>query len=425
MNNPINSDGGTVYVIGAGLAGLGAAVRLAKAGQRVRVFEAANQAGGRCRSFFDTTLDRVIDNGNHLVLGGNRGVFDYLDDIGAGGSLSPLSPAAFPFIDIRTGERWTIRPSPGRVPWWIFSASRRVPGSVALDYLRARRLKGAAASATVADCLDPSRPIFDRFWQPLSRAVLNTDAAQGSARLLWPMLEQTLLKGADHSRPYLARDGLSTAFVDPALAFLKSQGVDLQLGRRLRKLDTEPGRVARLGWGGEDQVLSADDQIILAVPPSELAALIPEIAVPAETRAIVNLHFRIDTPIRLPDDAEFLGLIGTTAQWVFARGDVVSVTVSDAGALADRDAGVIANEIWAEIAGVLECPAIPVPPVRVIKEHRATLAQTPAEIAKRPPPETPFANLFLAGDWIDTGLPASINGALRSGYRAAALATAR
>ncbi len=112
---------GTVYVIGAGLSGLSAAVAIAGAGRKVKVIEAANQAGGRCRSYFDSTLGRTIDNGNHLVLSGNHATFDYLRAIGAEGGLVGPNRAEFNFVDLRDGKRWTITPNDGPLAWWVLS----------------------------------------------------------------------------------------------------------------------------------------------------------------------------------------------------------------------------------------------------------------------------------------------------------------
>ena len=123
-----------VHVVGAGLAGLAAAVRLVERGQAVTVYEAAQQAGGRCRSFFDRTLGRVIDNGNHLLVSGNRSALAYLDAIGASDRLIGPKHASFPFLDLSTGERWTVRPNRGALPFWITLPSRRVPDTHVSDY---------------------------------------------------------------------------------------------------------------------------------------------------------------------------------------------------------------------------------------------------------------------------------------------------
>ncbi len=118
---------GTVYVIGAGLSGLSAAVAIAGAGRKVELIEAANQAGGRCRSYFDATLGRIIDNGNHLVLSGNHATFAYLRTIGAEKGLTGPDRAEFTFADLRDGKRWTFTPNDGPLAWWVLSQKRRVP----------------------------------------------------------------------------------------------------------------------------------------------------------------------------------------------------------------------------------------------------------------------------------------------------------
>ena len=124
-----------VHVIGAGLAGLSAAVALADRGVAVVISEAARQAGGRCRSFHDGLLDMVIDNGNHLVLSGNAAVDRYLRAIGAEGRLTGPGRSEFHFLDLQLGQRWTLRPSEGALPWWILDSGRRVPGTRPWDYV--------------------------------------------------------------------------------------------------------------------------------------------------------------------------------------------------------------------------------------------------------------------------------------------------
>ena len=116
-----------------------------------------------------------------------------------------------------------------------------------------------------------------------------------------------------------------------------------------------------------------------------------------------------------------VGLIGGTAEWVFAFHDRLSVTVSAADHLMDTDTDDLALLLWRDVAAVHDLTG-PVPPWRIVKEKRATFAATPAQAARRPAARTPWANLFLAGDWTDTGLPATIEGALRSGNTAATLA---
>jgi hypothetical protein len=164
--------------------------------------------------------------------------------------------------------------------------------------------------------------------------------------------------------------------------------------------------------------VNARDAVILAVPPWAAADLVPDIAAPDDFRAIVNAHFRMDAPAGAP---AMLGVIGGTAEWIFTFPDRISVTVSGADAIVDKDREELARIIWADVAQALEITA-PMPAWQIVKEKRATFAATPEQDAKRPPAQTGWRNLFLAGDWVQTGLPATIEGALRSGESAAALA---
>ena len=118
-----------VHVVGAGLAGLSAALVLAEGGVGVVLHEAAPQAGGRCRSYVDATLGCRIDNGNHLLIAANRAAMRYVDQIGARQTLTGPGVAAYPFLDRKTGERWVLQPNAGRFPWWVLSARRRVKGT--------------------------------------------------------------------------------------------------------------------------------------------------------------------------------------------------------------------------------------------------------------------------------------------------------
>ncbi|MCB1544529.1 MAG: FAD-dependent oxidoreductase, partial [Rhodoblastus sp.] len=155
---------GVVHVIGAGLAGLAAATRLASQGQRVIVHEAARMAGGRCRSYYDQQIGLTIDNGNHLLLACNHAAIAYLARIGARDALAGPQECAFDFVDLAHSERWTLRPNAGRIPWWIFVASRRVPGTIAADYLGGVSLLTARAEATVAGALKARGALWERMW---------------------------------------------------------------------------------------------------------------------------------------------------------------------------------------------------------------------------------------------------------------------
>lgn len=409
---------GTVHVIGAGLAGLAAAVRLAQTGRKVAVYEAAGQAGGRCRSYFDEALGCRVDNGNHLLVSGNTAAMAYVAEINAASTFQGTDIAEFPFLDLKSFERWSVRPTEGRVPWWLFVAGRRVAGTNALDYLDALRLKRADSTATISQTLDASRVIYERLWVPLAVATLNTEADHGSARLLGTLFADTFGRGGAGLHPLFPKEGLSESLVDPALAVIAERGGTVRFAQRLRGLRFEGDRVAALDFGRGEVALEAEDAVILAVTAPVAKDLVPALQPPDEFRAIINAHFRVES---LPGPAyTFLGVIHGTAEWIFLKPGVISTTTSAADRWIDRDAEDLASALWTDIAHAYHLDPDRLPPHRVVKEKRATFAATPAQLMRRPKARTRWRNLVLAGDWTDTGWPATIEGAIRSGFAAAA-----
>jgi hydroxysqualene dehydroxylase len=405
----------TVHIIGAGLAGLAAAVRLADSNAIILLHEATDHAGGRCRSYFEPALDQVIDNGNHLLLSANRAALDFTRRIGARNALLGPERACFDFADLADRSRWRIEINDGRLPWWIFSARRRVPGTKVTDYFGAWRLFTAGAAATIGESMACRGPLYDRLLGPVLLAALNTEPAPASARLAAAILKETLLKGGEACRPLVAAHGLSHAFIDPAVAWLEARGVALHFGHRLRRIVRAEGRATALDFGEEVAALVPGDQVILAVPAPVARTLLPEVTAPESFRAILNAHFRIAAP---PGWPAILGVVGGQVEWLFAFENRLSVTISAADRLIDRDREELARDLWREVAALTGLGP-DLPPWQIVKERRATFAALPAEEAKRPEAETPWANLRLAGDWTATGLPATIEGAIRSGNRAA------
>lgn len=400
------------------MAGLSAATELADQGWSVTLYDGAPQAGGRCRSYHDKALDCVIDNGNHLLFSGNWAARGYLQRIGAGDSLVGPDPPAIPFVDLDTDERWAIEPSPGVIQWWAFDPKRRVPGSRLADYLSMLRLMFSRAGGTMADHIRPDHPLYRRFWEPVTVAVMNIAASEAAAAPMQRVMWETFGRGGAHCRPLVARDSLATSFVDPALAWLAGKGATVRLNTRIRRLDAGVDRVRALDLGGERVAIDAGDAIVIATPPTVAAALVPGLTVPRGTEPILNAHFRLPAPIsNRPID--IIGLVGSHAQWVFVRGAIASVTVSAAGGLIDEEVETLGPKLWAEVARAIRADPATVPPVRIVKEKRATFRQTPAEIRRRPGAITRWPNCVLAGDWTDTGLPATIEGSIRSGLVAA------
>lgn len=411
----------TVHIIGAGISGLSAAVRLSNAGCEVHVHEATQQAGGRCRSYFDAATNLTIDNGNHLLLSGNRHARDYARAIGTETGLVGPARAQFPFVDISTGQRWQLDLGDGRWPAWVFDESRRVPDTSLFDYLKLAPIIWAGADKLVGAAVPCDGTLYQRLVQPLLLAALNCDPPEGSAGLAGAIVRETLLAGGQACRPLIARDGLSAVLVEPAVKLLESRGASVRLGHELRRLAITDGRVNGLDFGGDTISIGPDDAVVLAVPPRPAAALLPGLKTPTKFRAIVNAHFRFDPP---KDAVPILGVVGGLVEWLFAFPQRLSVTISNGDRLVDMPREDLAQSIWRDV-----CKAGGVsgdlPPWQIVRERRATFEATPEQNALRPGPVTACKNLFLAGDWTATGLPATIEGSVRSGDRAADLVLGR
>jgi squalene-associated FAD-dependent desaturase len=413
----LSPDPATVHIVGGGLAGLAAAVRLCDSAHRIVIYEATAQPGGRCRSFRDPTTGMMIDNGTHILFSGNHAALSYLREIGAEHRLEGPDTAEFPFIDMATGARWSIRLSNGLIPWWIFDKRRRVPETAALDYLRLARLAWMSTDIPLSKAIKCDGPLYQRLLAPFFLAALNVEPRDGSTQLAAAVLRETLINGGKACRPLMARSGIGEAFIDPAIELLRGHGVQISFGHELHALRFGFGRVNGLDFGGRIVDLDPRDNVILAVPAYAAAKLVPDLPAPSSFRAIVNAHFCIDPPGHAP---HMLGVINGTIEWIFAFPGRVAVTISDADHLIDTPRTMLAKIIWAELAKVLRLPR-ELPRWQIVRERRATFAATPEQNAKRPPSKTKWSNLVLAGDWTATGLPATLEGAVRSGHRAAAL----
>ncbi|MES2714069.1 MAG: FAD-dependent oxidoreductase [Pseudomonadota bacterium] len=395
---------GAVHVVGAGVAGLAAALRLARGGHAVTLHEASPEAGGRCRALPDGT-----DNGTHALTGANTAALGFLREIGAADGWVEPEPGALPIFDLSDGTARRVALAP---LGWRAAAARPAGFSVAALWAL------ATGQGSVAAALRRHARFLRGFVEPLTVAALNTPVEEASAPLLRRVLARLLAPGA--ARVLVARQGLGPDMIVPALAALRRAGVPLRFGARLRGLEIEDGRVRALEIGAHRVALGPRDAVVLALPPWEAARLIPGLPVPPAHAPILNIHYARpgEGPVR------FLGLLGGLAQWVLVRPSGVSVTVSAADAEIAEDAEALGARVWPEVRRAAlglglagEWPEA-APPFRVVKERRATPRHG---VAPNPtPPRMPLANCALAGDWTWPWLPATIEASVLSGLAAAA-----
>jgi hypothetical protein len=399
-------------VIGAGVAGLAAAVAAVLGGHDVQVHEAAPEAGGRCRTVTAPDGTRH-DNGTHVLLGANRAALAFLDTIGAADRWTEPEPDGLPLVDLADGRAARV----GLTPRAWLRSDRRPPGLGLRDLLPLAALAMPGADRAVGDRLPPG-PLRRALVEPLVVAALNTPVEIASSARLGAVLRGLMRPGA--GRLLVARDGLSDGLVDPALGILRTARATVALGDRLRAVESDMGRGGRrataLRFADRTVTLGPGDRVVLALPPRALGHLLPDLPLPDAHEPIVNLHYGWGAP-----GPRFVGLLGARAQWALVRPGMTSVTISaGAEALADEP-GDLAAGVWAELrralpaAGVGDPPAA-MPPVRRVVERFATVRQAAGPMPR--PPLRPLENLRLAGDWLDPALPATIEAAVRSGTAA-------
>ncbi len=403
----------STIVIGAGLAGLAAAVMAVAKGDSVTLLEATPHAGGRCRSWplAGESLP-LVDLGTHLILRGNRAVHAYLARIGAQeGFVAPgPTPGALTMIGVEMGAEGRLTVPLG--PSLLLKPPK--PLTRAALFAASTLMLGG----TVADRLDLSGPAGRWLWGPLTRSILNTDPVEGDARLLAAVLRQGLLRGAAAACPLVARQSLSASLIEPALTYLQAKGAHIRFTTPLRDFHRGNDRLTALRVGtGEIIPITPSARVILAVPPLAAQRLLPELIVPTESRAILNAHAVLPAPPNANETPELLGLIDGTGEWFLRRGARVAITVSAADSFRGWPEAKLSAAFRADLLRLYgSAPET----VTLIWEKRATFAATPAQAALRPKMRASgLLNLRLAGDWTDTGLPATIEGAIRSGIRAA------
>ena len=397
-----------IHVVGAGIAGLSAGLAATRQGESVVLYEAASQAGGRCRTL-EGPGGITHDNGTHVLFTGNRAATALLTEIGARADWIEPEPDGCPVYDARSGRLTGL----GLSPWSWFRQELRPDGFTAGDLTRLLRILLPLADVPVGALMRGSA-IADTLVEPLTVAVLNTPMAVASSRRLGMALRRLAWPGA--ARLLVARRGLSADLVDPAVVLLRQRSASFHAGRRLRAITREGDHATGLVFGDRAVPLGPGDRVVLALPPWEIARLLPELSVPDAFEAILNVHF----PIRGPDRPRFIGLRHCLAQWALVRDDHVSVTVSAARDAIDESSDVLLSRVWRDVApalralGVEACPNAP-GGGRVVKEKRATIRQSAGPLHQ--PPLRPLANMALAGDWIGS-LPATIESAVVSGERA-------
>lgn len=393
------------------MAGLSAGLIASEsAGCRVVIYEASPHAGGRCRGFYDKKLKTTIDNGNHLVMGANHAVLAYLGKLGTLQHCATTEAPVYPFIDLATRCHSHFKPP-------------RFKGIPTKEWLHLLKLFRPAKHKTVTDCIPPNTELYRKLIEPFTLAALNTHPQEASALLLSGILRRLVTGGKSAWQTYIPAHGLSAAFVDPALTRIKGRGGSIRFQSSIQSLSHEAGRVTALHTTKDTITIADRDRVIIAVSPSALAGLLPELAPKLSYSPILNAHFLWPQSGMFRDQMPFLGVHNGLAQWIFFHDGRISTTTSAADGAMEKDEATLAAELWHDVCRALFMEDTRLPPCRIIKEKRATYTATPQNLAARPTTKTPYSNLFLAGDYLQCPYPATLEAAISSGFAAASMAT--
>ena len=438
---------GTAVVLGGGLAGMAAAWRLTTFGYRVTLVERRPYLGGRAYSFKDRETGQQLDNGQHVFLGCCTAYTDFLTEIGTIGLTSRQQSLR---IEVRNpaGRRGVLSAWPLPAPLHLFFSFLKYPHlswseklkvifPLARIALERRRYRPELETITYYDWLrghGQSQRAIENLWDLLIVPALNDSSRHVSASMAFMVFQEALVRSRHGADVGYARAGLSDIMGGAIERRLAECGANLMLGRSAERLLTD-GTPRITGVQLADGELVQAESYVSALPPYALLALLPGPlrAMPPFAEAashtwspIVNLHLWYDRPVA---DFEFAAFVESPVQWVFNRSRIQGVegpgqhlTVSLSGAW----------EFWPMSKQELQELFVPelqrvLPKAKeaalirfvVVKEQRATFRPAPGTAANRLPAGTPLPNLFLAGDWTDTGWPSTMEGAVRSGNTAA------
>lgn len=438
-----------VLIIGGGFAGLAAGVALSKAGKQVRVLEQKPYLGGRARSFKHAPTGSVVDNGQHLFMGCYHETLNLLTTIGTSDRVRFQPRLKVHFVEKGRGMT-SLKCPPLPSPWHVLGGvmtSNSFDLAEKLQVVRLGRILQAAdhgrlrediRSLTVDEWMARMRQserLRRNFWDLLCIAALNEDPRIAAATVFEPVLRLALFQSASDSRLGFAAAGLSECYTEAAAAFIRARGGEVEVGRGVTGLVLDSaGKSGCRGVRLADGSVLESDVVLCAIPCFELARLLPQDLLSGEPffaglRAmrpapIISINLWFDRDIT---DLEFGGLRGTTVQWIFNKGKLlgtgehyVSLVISGAHEHIQREKEDLLNTALTELKELF-------PRAReakllhslVIKERFATFSASVETAGLRPGAQTPVAGLYLAGDWTNTGLPATIESAVKSGYTAA------
>jgi squalene-associated FAD-dependent desaturase len=415
-------------IIGGGLAGLSAASILSSKKFNVTLIESSPKLGGRTYSFRDKETDSEIDNGQHIMMGCYKETLQFVKLIGAENNFDYQENLFLKFID-REKNQFQINASSSFYPLNLLKAILNFDALTSDDKISFIILllklpilsKNALKKITVIEWLENENQnpnTIKNFWEILCVGALNTNLEKASAFVFYEVLMQIFYKGNFASTIILPKHGLSESIINPASQFIKSNGGEIILSEVINEFVIKCQKMVSIK--SENKIYDNFDYVISAIPLYALEKIIPKntlnINLELEYSTILNIHIWLKENNL---NEKFYGLLDSTLHWIFVKENHVNIVISDANYLADKSKEEIYDLVTNELLQFTSITRENILKYKIIKEKRATFVPAIETLNMRPNSKTSIKNLFLAGDWTNTGLPSTIESAVKSGRIAA------
>ena len=417
-------------IIGGGLSGLTAASILSSKNINVTLIESSPKLGGRTYSFTDKDTKTEIDNGQHIMMGCYKETLALLNLIGAQNNFDYQKNLYLKFID-RNRNQFQIKASTSFYPFNLLLAIQNYDALGLNDKLTFILFllklpfvsKNSLKNISVKQWLEKENQSFNTinsFWEILCVGALNTNSKKASALIFYEILKQIFFNGNFATTIILPKYGLNESIINPAASFIENNGGTIIPSENIKEVIIKNQKIVAIK--SEKNLYENFDFIISAIPLYALERIIPKeiinIDLELEYSTILNIHIWLNKNYLLE---KYYGLLNSPLHWIFVKKEHINIVVSDADYLAEKSKEEIFSFVMEELLQYTTIASKDIKQYKIIKEKRATFIPTINSLGKRPNSRTSIKNLFLAGDWTNTGLPSTIEGAVKSGRIAAEL----
>lgn len=420
-----------VIVAGGGFAGLTAASYLADSGHKVELIEASPKLGGRAYSFIDEVTNSVVDNGQHILMGCYHETLKFLKLIGVESNFCYQERLKVNFLKENSSLsalEATQLPYPfslffGLLNFDVISFINRLKllrFFLKLFFYSDEELKKLSVYQWLV-LEGQNEEIRKAFWDFLAIGALNTNTNKASAKVFADILKEIFFKGNKAAAIILPKKGLTDSYCNDAKSFVERKGGVINLSEQVTGFEIENDKVVKIITS--KRTIEDFDFTISAIPWFALEKIYKDedINFVFEHSSILTIHLWGNEKLKQVQHLHFVGLIGSPVHWIFTNKDNITLVISDANDLIDKPKEELFTMAAAELKKYADIKKEDISSYKIIKEKRATFVPDTESLIKRPDQKTKIKNLFLAGDWVNTGLPSTIESAVKSGRLAAEL----